>query len=257
MLTSPRLCFMGLLALTGCSLLEWEPTSEAEIEEAITNGPIDLAPGTTLGGDPIVTGERPVDQTAATLCKGAEVFLNGEGDCVEISPSQGGLAPQVCASGIVRGIDAKGQLLCDEDVHFVVRLSESYDVGAANYLVDFTHEHDVWVNDGDAWDADVGQFEAPADGLYTFSGGVNLRELEQGALYYAYIFSNGQYYAYSERNYANASTAGANVHATIRLRQGETARLGVFAGNVDLPAQIYGNAATNYAFTWFEGTRIR
>jgi hypothetical protein len=58
--------------------------SEAQVENYITDDPIDLHIGTTLNGLTISTGSHTSDTNASTLCTGAEVFLDGNGDCVSV-----------------------------------------------------------------------------------------------------------------------------------------------------------------------------
>jgi len=58
--------------------------SEAQVENYITDDPINLANGTTLSGQPIATGFHTTDTNAATLCDGASVFLDGDGNCVPV-----------------------------------------------------------------------------------------------------------------------------------------------------------------------------
>jgi len=58
--------------------------SETQVEDYLTNGPVDLALGTTVNGQSISTGSHTVDTNAATRCNGAEVFLDGNGNCVSV-----------------------------------------------------------------------------------------------------------------------------------------------------------------------------
>jgi|GEM_PF-660548 len=63
--------------------------TEAQVEDFVTNGSIDLAAGTTLDGAAVSTGLHTTDTNAATLCAGAGVFLDGNGNCVSAGSGSG------------------------------------------------------------------------------------------------------------------------------------------------------------------------
>jgi len=64
--------------------------SEAQVESYITNGPLDLAAGTTLNGQTLATGAHTIDTNATTLCDGPGVFLDGAGNCVAVGAGADG-----------------------------------------------------------------------------------------------------------------------------------------------------------------------
>jgi len=64
--------------------------SEEGVEAYVTNGPLDLAFGTTIAEAPISTGPHTTDTNAAILCDGPGVFLDGAGNCVTIGAGPDG-----------------------------------------------------------------------------------------------------------------------------------------------------------------------
>jgi hypothetical protein len=123
--------------------------------------------------------------------------------------------------------------------------------------VNFSTNSTVWRNDGGAFNQSSSRFTAPENGIYTFHGKIDFRNLTTGSLIFAFIrISGGTKNFYGTYSYANHNSEGAEVSITLYMSAGQYAELWGYVNTGTPPAQIYSNTSATFAFTWFTGAKV-
>jgi hypothetical protein len=222
----------------------WYDVSDEDLRlQNFTSGELNLQP---YGGEVGIGTNSP----RATLEINGQVMITGG------SPAAG----QVLTS------DANGLATWEppptstEDyVCFEVKRNAVYTwpTNASVQPVDFSTNSTVWRNDGGAFNQSNSRFTAPENGIYTFHGKIDFRNLTTGSLIYAFIrISGGTKNFYGTYSYANNTNEGAEVSVTLYMSAGQYAELWGYVNTGTPPAQVYANTSATYAFTWFTGAKV-
>lgn len=142
-------------------------------------------------------------------------------------------------------------------VTFSVKRDAVFDwpVNGTVQVIDFSSGSTVWDNTGSGFNQPANRFETPVDGLYSFTGVVQFRNLTAGDQIYAEFQAGSKYYR-GDHKYASGSTESVQMRITVPLKTGDVVRLRAYVSATSPPAQVYGNASTSYAFTYFNGARV-
>ena len=182
-------------------------------------------------------------------------WCRGDGSAVTCDQAPPAASSQTCASGRVTGIDGSGGLICSPRVAFLARRNSVYfwPVNAAVQAVKFDME--VYDDSGD-FNPAIGEFTAPVSGLYTFHAVADIRGVSAGDAIYIYIKAGGNNYNGTGGSAAGGSTNRLLASTTVYLTAGQKAQMRGYINASSPPGQMYGNAATSFMFTWFQGALI-
>jgi hypothetical protein len=209
-----------------------------------------LPPGTSgqiLKAGP-VWGAETDPQVASTT---TDQWCRGSGSAVTCDQPKPAISNQSCLSGHVTGIDSAGNIICSAMVGFLARRNSVWDwpLNASVQAIPF----DMEIYDhGNDFDGTTGTFTAPAAGLYSFHGTIEVQSVSIGDLIYVFIEAAGKNY------YGVGGAAGRtnfnllHVSAVVHMDVGQTAKLIGYISDSNPPGQVYGNAASNYMFSFFQ-----
>jgi len=142
-------------------------------------------------------------------------------------------------------------------IYFEVKRDASYNwpINSTNQKVDFSSGSSVWENQGNAFNQTTSTFTAPEDGIYSFRGAIMFRNIASGSLIYAFLTAGNMHY-YSNYKYSGGASEMVDVSITLFLSKNQTAYLGGYVDDPTPPAEVYGNTAADYTFTFFSGAKV-
>jgi hypothetical protein len=132
-------------------------------------------------------------------------------------------------------------------VGFLARRATSAFVGGSIATLAFDQE--VY-DEGNAFDPGNGRFTAPVAGFYAFTAAIMVQDVAVGDLYYMHLNAGGHNHGASGGYATSTSWNTANGSAIVYLNAGQTASLMVYSAS---GATFYGNAASNYLWTYLQG----
>ncbi len=142
-------------------------------------------------------------------------------------------------------------------IYFEVKRDASYNwpLNSTNQKVDFSSNSTVLENQGNAFNIASSIFTAPEDGIYSFRGAIMFRNIASGSLIYAFLTAGNMHY-YSNYKYSSGASEMVDVSITLFLSKNQTAYLGGYVDDPTPPAEVYGNTAADYTFTFFSGAKV-
>jgi hypothetical protein len=170
-------------------------------------------------------------------------------DCTQAPPARAG---QSCPQGSVTGLDAAGAVTCRPRVGFLARRASPVSLPFGT-ITTVAFDEELY-DDGNAFDAASGVFTAPVSGVYAFSGAIMVQDVAVGELYYMHLHAGGRNHGASGSYATNTSWNTANASAIVYLNAGQTAHLIAYAASTS--GTLYGNAATNYLWTYLQGALL-
>jgi len=164
---------------------------------------------------------------------------------------------QTCANGLVKGIDAAGNVTCSNEVYFNVKYNAVVAWPGVNCTINtltWNTNTTVIDNEGSGLNLNTGVFTAPIAGTYSFTGNVHFQNISVGDLIYVEIHVGGINY---NGPFVSASRADEALSRTITLHMnaGDTAYLKAYACATGGSPQMYGNA-NSWSWTSFMGAKV-
>jgi hypothetical protein len=144
-----------------------------------------------------------------------------------------------------------------QQICFSVKRDAAYDwpVNNTPQLIDFGKDSTIWYSVGGGFDQKSSSFIAPTRGIYSFSGSIHFRNLSGNDQIYAELKCGPRTYR-GDYQFVRGYAESATVNVTTYLEAGDVVQLWGFVWAISPPVEVFGNAITTHAFTYFNGAKV-